>query len=227
MRNRRNYYRLLQVQPDAPVEVIRASFRVLMRELKQHPDLGGDTWTATLLNEAYATLSDPTQRAQYDRKLFGNARKTAPPSNTRASVAESVCPICNSTIPRTQHSALRCAKCGSLQPRPQTLRQRAASRRGLERVKRDAPIRYCSSWPQEPREGRMIDLSPKGMRFLTGEHLPVGSRLKISGPNFHSTAVVVNVSAVRSGTPAQYAIGVSFLATEFEERTGSFLSANA
>ena len=27
MRNRRNYYRLLQVQPDAPLEIIRASYR--------------------------------------------------------------------------------------------------------------------------------------------------------------------------------------------------------
>jgi predicted transcriptional regulator len=35
MKNRRNYYRILQVQPDAPVEIIRASYRTMMRELKR------------------------------------------------------------------------------------------------------------------------------------------------------------------------------------------------
>jgi curved DNA-binding protein CbpA len=71
MQNRRNYYRLLQVQPDAPVEVIRASFRALLKDLKQHPDLGGSNSAAALLNEAYQTLSDPKRRADYDRRLLG------------------------------------------------------------------------------------------------------------------------------------------------------------
>ena len=53
MKNRRNYYRLLQVQPDAPREVIRASFRTLIRELKHHPDLGGSDGDAALLIAAY------------------------------------------------------------------------------------------------------------------------------------------------------------------------------
>jgi hypothetical protein len=38
--NRRNYYRILHVQPDAPMEVIRASYRTLMQKLRFHPDLG-------------------------------------------------------------------------------------------------------------------------------------------------------------------------------------------
>ncbi len=52
MKNRRNYYRILQVQPDASPEVIRASYKTIMRELKTHPDLGGGHWNATLVNEA-------------------------------------------------------------------------------------------------------------------------------------------------------------------------------
>ena len=69
MKNRRNYYRVLQVQPDAPLEVIKASYRTLMQKLKHHPDLGGDHSNATFLNEAYAVLCDPHKRADYDRKL--------------------------------------------------------------------------------------------------------------------------------------------------------------
>ena len=68
MKNRRNYYRILKVQPDAPVEIIRASYRTLMRELKLHPDLGGSTYDASLLNEAYETLSNSARRAAYDEQ---------------------------------------------------------------------------------------------------------------------------------------------------------------
>ena len=58
MDNRRNYYRILHVQPDAPTEIIKSSYRTLMQKLRMHPDLGGDQWNATLINEAYQTLMD-------------------------------------------------------------------------------------------------------------------------------------------------------------------------
>ena len=66
MENRRNLYRILHVQPDAPDEIIQSSYRTLMMKLRMHPDLGGDHYTATLINEAYAVLSDPARRAAYD-----------------------------------------------------------------------------------------------------------------------------------------------------------------
>jgi DnaJ-class molecular chaperone len=66
MKNRRNYYRILHVQPDAPREVIRSSYRAMMQGLRMHPDLGGDDGNAALINEAYAVLTDPGQRAAYD-----------------------------------------------------------------------------------------------------------------------------------------------------------------
>lgn len=70
MTNRRNHYRVLHVQPDAPFDVIRASYRTLLQTLKLHPDLGGDHWTAAHVNAAYHVLSDPLKRAQYDRELL-------------------------------------------------------------------------------------------------------------------------------------------------------------
>src|SRR6185295_4545600 len=75
MENRRNYYRVLHVQPDAPAAVIKATYRTLMQKLAMHPDLGGDTWNAALVNEAYAVLSDPKQREQYDRGVLKNLRQ--------------------------------------------------------------------------------------------------------------------------------------------------------
>lgn len=67
MVNRRNYYRILHVQPDAPIEIIRLSYRTLMQRLKMHPDLGGDHWNASLINEAYRVLTSSSTREKYDR----------------------------------------------------------------------------------------------------------------------------------------------------------------
>jgi curved DNA-binding protein CbpA len=58
---------VLLVHPDAPLEIIRSSYRTLMQSLRVHPDLGGDTRQAALVNEAYAVLIDPARRAEYDR----------------------------------------------------------------------------------------------------------------------------------------------------------------
>lgn len=77
MENRRNYYRILHVQFDAPDAVIRASYRTLMHKLRMHPDLGGDHWNATVVNEAYAVLIDPERRAVYDREYLAEYGKNA------------------------------------------------------------------------------------------------------------------------------------------------------
>ena len=61
-----DYYERLRVHPEAPLEVIRASYRALMKTLGAHPDLGGDASVAQALNEAWAILSDPSQRSRYD-----------------------------------------------------------------------------------------------------------------------------------------------------------------
>jgi len=78
MENRRNFYRILHVQFDAPEAVIRASYRTIMQKLRQHPDLGGDKWNAALINEAYAVLSDPKRRAAYDTDFLAEHGKQEP-----------------------------------------------------------------------------------------------------------------------------------------------------
>ena len=69
-RERRNYYRILNGQPDAPVEIIKNNYRTLMQKLKLHPDLGGNLQDATAINEAYQVLTNPEQRAKYDDALL-------------------------------------------------------------------------------------------------------------------------------------------------------------
>lgn len=70
-----DYYRILQVDPEADAEVITAAFRVLARRL--HPDRdssGVQEYRMAELNRAYAVLRDPEQRRQYDAE-----RRLAPP----------------------------------------------------------------------------------------------------------------------------------------------------
>ncbi len=69
--NRRNYYRVLHVQHDAPAAVITSSYRALMRTLEIHPDRGGDHWNAALVNEAYRVLSDPATRERVETTIEG------------------------------------------------------------------------------------------------------------------------------------------------------------
>jgi DnaJ-class molecular chaperone len=72
VKNQRNYYRILHIQPDAPAAIIRASFQTMMQKLKQHPDLGGEHWNASVIIEAYRVLMDVDKRRAYDRTLFGD-----------------------------------------------------------------------------------------------------------------------------------------------------------
>ena len=64
-------YDVLKVQEDAPLEVIRAAYKVLSS--KYHPDKNpGDTSAAEMMqkiNRAYNILRDPEARARYDAAL--------------------------------------------------------------------------------------------------------------------------------------------------------------
>lgn len=60
-----DYYRILEVIPEASPDVIKAAWRTLMQ--KHHPDHGGDERKAAAVIEAYEVLSDPKKRFEYDR----------------------------------------------------------------------------------------------------------------------------------------------------------------
>jgi DnaJ-class molecular chaperone len=67
----KNFYEMLEVSCNASPEVIRAAYRALME--KHHPDKHSEHLRASAeemardLNHAYAVLSDPQKRREYDR----------------------------------------------------------------------------------------------------------------------------------------------------------------
>src|SRR5664280_1509992 len=72
----RDPYEVLQVQPSAEAEVVRAAYRVLAR--KYHPDLGGDATRMVALNDAWDVLGDPARRAAYDASRAKEASRQVP-----------------------------------------------------------------------------------------------------------------------------------------------------
>lgn len=65
------YYELLGVNPTASDEEIRSAYRELAKHA--HPDRGGNAALFRLIQIAYDTLKDPSERSAYDRNLGGSA----------------------------------------------------------------------------------------------------------------------------------------------------------
>lgn len=82
------YYDILRVSRGAAPEGVRRAYRSLAQ--RYHPDkLQGRADAVRVmaaLNEAYAVLSDPEQRARYDRSITPAPRRSAQPVELREAV---------------------------------------------------------------------------------------------------------------------------------------------
>ncbi len=194
MKNKRNYYRLLQVQPDAPYEIIRASYRTLMKELKSHPDFGGENSDAYLINEAYETLSDSAKRIEYDKKL-------------------KIKPI---------ESFNKCINTMKIKNNEKSLNQN--NHRSCNRMKKSGILHYSFSILQTDREANLIDISPKGVRFLCSEPLKKESIIRLKSPIFKAIAKVVDSQQKLRDDKIIYTARVKFLKVNFKSSKGSFYS---
>jgi curved DNA-binding protein CbpA len=236
MENRRNYYRILQVQPGAPVEIIRASYRTLMQRLKAHPDLGGDHWNAAMINEAYAVLTDPEKRAQYDREVRASVEKAraaaghGAPEAAQAAAEPERCLFCQAphrSRPNRQANAL-CERCGSPLHRATMRRLTAAGQRAIERLPRHHPLVLYTTWPQaEPHRGESRDLSLNGISFATVELLTPEAIVKLDSAVCRAVIEVTNVRVENDGADGLWLVGAQFLSVIFPRSRGAFVSARA
>ncbi len=222
MNNRRNYYRILHVQPDAPLEVIRSSYRTLMKAMRAHPDLGGDAVNSALINEAYHVLSSPDRRMKYDTRLveqrlyLGNA---VPENFNQEQKNRRVCAFCNTRHKPENSRDKTCVTCGSPVPDTRQITFNARQRQ-LLRVSKSDPVQYWDGWPRPPKSGQIIDLSPGGACFATRELSVRQNIIKIASPGWHGLLNVIRKQVMDD----HLQIGGEFIAVRFYLPVGNFLS---
>lgn len=238
MNNRRNYYRVLHVQPDAPKEIIRMSYLTLMQRLKMHPDLGGDHVHAALLNEAFATLFDPVTRAAYDRSLALASALPGYRSTTRRTPSDHIpvqppklapftCSFCGR--PFSRHDADRvdalCGFCESPLYPASRHEHDTESRRAMTRTAFVLRLTYYLSWPQHAGiAAETEDVSITGMRLSSPLDLVPHERIKIVSDLCDAVAVVRHAHAIDA---SRWSVGVEFLTLRISTARGLLVSRQA
>lgn len=248
-KNRRNYYRILHVQPDAPTEIIKTSYRTLMQKLRCHPDLGGDDWNAALLNEALAVLTDATKRALYDaeckldstgpRQRTADTRKraqadftahdTGPWSASNKQGAGShqtsflaSCPFCGTH----SNGMSTCTRCHSPLLTPPSPGEGSPDPRAFERLAIEADVRVFVKWPQDHGyRAVVLDLTPGGMQIVLHASLEHNQVIKISSEFVDSVSRVVSCNENYQGR--SFNVGLEFLSLCFNNPRGGFVSEKA
>lgn len=235
-----NFYQLLHVYPDAPDAIIQASYRTLMQKLKHHPDLGGSHSHAALINEAYATLSNPTARAAYDRIKFGsvqrkaNAKQQTPEyTGVTGTVTQPHSPHAQSPHPPSPHLMLRCLfceagnhevdqcdTCGSPLAPVAQVPETSSSKRLLERIQKLHPMTLTLYWPGSPVAAQSLDISPRGIRFVTALELREQDIVKIDCSVCTAVARIAHVKPDNNG----FSHGAEFLTLKFKQPVGTFIS---
>ncbi len=237
MKNQKTYYQILHVQADAPLEVIRSSYRTMMQKLKMHPDLGGSHQNATEVNEAYNVLTNPTKRAEYDARLkisletekpkpAHKTKQTEPPKQTNQFYQESSeenCTFCNQ--PHYMGNNIEpddvCPKCESplFPAAKQTVE--ICGKRTIQRINKEWPLRFYTSWPHtESFSGKTKDVSLNGMQLITAAQLDENQVIKITSNELFSVARVMNLYQMDN----EWRYGLEFLTLRFHRAHGTFVS---
>jgi hypothetical protein len=225
----RDYYRILHVQPDAPLEVIRSSYRTLMQRMRAHPDLGGDNRQAALLNEAWSVLRHPARRASYDA-----ARTAEPggrrPGRRREARPAAACLFCGAEHgrPHSPEPGERCGECASPLAPADRSRLETRGQRAIARIRRSHAVSILTTWPQRlPVTGRMQDVSLHGLKFLTGKALTAGQIVRLDSDICRAVARVVAAQPSAESNEGGWLVRAEFLTLDFERTVGTFVSETA
>ena len=240
-KDNRDFYELLHVSRDAPTEVIKASYRTLMQRLKMHPDLGGDSFVAAMINEAYATLTDPDRRAEYDATLPPRDVTAddldadlpvpePPPQPQRPLDPYRECIFC--FMPhehgRSIYADARCVVCKSPLAIAEQQRLEHNDARSVARIAKQQEIELYTGWPQmRPLPARSEDISLNGMRIMTTEQLVPDQRVRVRCAQLDAVALVRNASQQARGMNYYWICGLAFVTLVFNQAVGGFVSDRA
>ena len=241
-----DYYQILHVQEDAPEAVIRASYRAMMQKMKMHPDLGGDSEHAALINEAFRTLSNQQKRQEYDslrkasveNKQANHTASSGSPNQAyaepgieeeaRGVIRNDQCPFCMTPADLLSTTvATRCTSCAS--PLHRIDRQILGSdhQRSIQRMPSRIEVEFLYRWPSKRRSrGVLTDFSPYGARMQANVSLPIGKTIKIVCNRIESIAIVRSYLEMPSSfTQQQY--GLEFFSLKLASNQGNFVTIKA
>lgn len=189
---RRNHYRVLYVQPEAPLEVIQAAYRALTALLRLNPDAE----RAAAMQEAVAVLADPARRAAYDRTLQRPQVGGAVPARG--------CPFCGHPVPSLVQRDTRCDGCDSpLHPAPDPDRHAGSELQGRRRGERFGhalALQVHLPGVAGTMPAQLRDLSLGGLSFHFDRTLPDASVLRVQAPGFDALAEVAQCRTTPAGT---------------------------
>lgn len=223
MSKQHNYYQILHVQPDAPDEVIKSTYRTLMQRMRLHPDLGGSHSGATLINEAFRTLGDPARRAEYDRML--NTPDERPTETVEPAPPSECCAFCGSPEPPYETDTDRiCVDCGAALAPATRHHGDSSCRRAMERLPRYMRISYARSKDTHTlNKGITQDISPDGMRVLTNVRMAIGERVMIDCEFCAAVGLVRNMRLSRTDDEVAWEYGIEFLRIRLKHQRGGLL----
>ena len=228
--NRRNYYRLLNVQSDAAPSVIKAAYRALMAD--HHPDTGGDPEVAALLNEAYAVLSNDARRAAYDaaRAVRNGAHMPFERGSARRHSGEhgriTSCPMCAFGATGALGVDPRCGRCTAplKMTRLSSGVESGGERRSVARVAKSAKATLVIDWTVPGIDVQLRDTSTDGLSFYCGGILPKETRVRVVSDAFDMVVEVVSTRPVQNRLVVIHARTITSI---FSVKTGGFVSATA
>jgi hypothetical protein len=221
-----NYYRVLHVQPDAPDEIIRSSYRTLMTTLRRHPDLGGDHLTATAINEAYAVLSNPAKRAAYDdacQSVVAN-----PVNAASAPEPSALCQFCGAAhgFRGRIHDSATCTTCNTPLA-PAEHKRLEPGQRAVNRVQKPLALNYFTNWPgRGPYPGETRDISVHGLRFATHTARPVTKLIKVECEALVALVRIVSCDD-HDERDWRWLIRSEYVTVRFRRARGGFLATRA
>jgi len=200
--NRRNLYRVLQVQPDADPEVISAAYRALMAKHRNNESTTDALITS--LEEAWRVLSDTARRAAYDEQRAERGARTSRGDPSRRGVVSTQapahdagchgCAFCGLALPDHVHADSRCVRCDApLAPVGSSLTSTApGERRRVPRVTKSDWAMLHVEGRHQPLEVRMRDLSLDGTSLYCDIALTLHQRVRIVGRAFDLVADIIS-----------------------------------
>ena len=211
-----DYYRILQIQPDAPAPLIHTSYQTLVRRaLRESP--GGDE--IARLEAAYAVLSDPQRRAAYDLERAG--RTVVLPTAEAGK-----CLFCGAEhgVEGEPKRDDECRRCASPLCPAERHRLEYSGQRILGRIQVRHSISIWTRWDQDtPIAGEMRNVSLNGLAFTSPVLFEVNQIVRIDSTELRALGRIAHAEQATSGAHP-FSAGLEFLTLRLPEGGGTFYS---